>query len=193
MLLFFILPLWLIRWLERKAEPGLPPAKSVAGVVVRAILALTLAAGFIAFMCFGLLSWPPQVVTQMKVNAFVAQRVTELGGWQVVLRDCDELMQLPTFHVYRWFPGQAWPAETGRPQVPLPSGLAALKPRSVQVERHGTNQWAVKVVLYQDALRHRCGIRIICDAPTNAPALRDGQSPPVTYNGRQLADRVYEF
>lgn len=193
LLLFFILPLWLIRWLERKAEPAMPPTKSVAGVVVRAILALVLAVGFLVSSVFWLISWPPRAFAQMKVRAVVAEQVKELGGWEVVVRDCDQLIQRPDFQGFRWHSPSMIHRGPGSSSEPLPAGLVALKPRSVRVARYGTNQWMVDIFLHKPWPHGACGIRVICDAPTNAPALLQGAHVPEVRNGRQLADRVYEF
>ena len=193
LLLFLVFPLWLVRSIGRKAEAKMPPVKSVAGVVVRVVLVLILVGGFFCSMAFGLLYWPPPALTQLKLRAVLAERLQKSGGWETVTKDCDQIMQRTDFHAYRWVSRLPRHPQFVGPPDPLPAGLAMLEPRSVHIERHGSNQWAVKVSLHQDALRHRFGILIICNAPTNAPALRNGEFVRVTPKGRQLADRVYEF
>jgi hypothetical protein len=192
-LLVLVLPIWLVRWLVRKAEPEMPPAKSVAGVVVRTILALVLAAGFLITLVVGMVYWPPRAFTQMKVRAVVAERVKELGGWEEVAKECDQLMQRPNFQDYNWYSPSVSHHPPRNSSDSLPVGLAALKPRSVRVTRYGTTQWMVDIFLHKPWPHRACGIRVICDAPTNAPALPQGARVPVVLNGRQLADRVYEF
>ena len=128
----------------------------------------------------------------MKVRAAVAERVKEPGGWEAVVKDCDQLLQRPDFHTYRWASRMPRHPQFTGPPDPLPAGLAALKPRSIHFERHGTSQWAMKIILHQDAFRHRFGIQVICEAPANAPPLRVGESVRATPKGRQLADRVYD-
>lgn|GEM_PF-2608475 len=192
-LIFLILPLWLIFWLGRKAEPRMPATKSFAGMAVRAILALVLAAAFIANLVFSMFYWPPRSLTQLKLRAILAERLQKSGGWETVVKDCDQLILRPDFQTYRWLTQPPRHSQFVGPPDPLPAGLATLEPRSVHIDRHGTNQWAVKIILHQDALRHRFGILIICNAPTNAPALRNGELVHATSTGRRLADRVYEF
>jgi len=162
-------------------------------MAVRAILALVLAAAFIANLVFSMFYWPPRSLTQLKLRAILAERLQKSGGWETVVKDCDQLILRPDFQTYRWLTQPPRHSQFVGPPDPLPAGLATLEPRSVHIDRHGTNQWAVKIILHQDALRHRFGILIICNAPTNAPALRNGELVHATSTGRRLADRVYEF
>jgi hypothetical protein len=188
-----ILPLLLVRWLTRKGEPLLPPIKSFAGVGVRVILVLVLVAAVVVNLALSTFYWPPSALTRLKLRALMAERLQESGGWEAVVKDCDQIIQRPDSHTYRWFPRVPQQPQFVGPPEPLPAGLSALKPRSVHMVRHGTNQWAVTVTLHQDVFRNRFGFRVICDVPTNAPTLPEGAPVPAVRNGRQLADRVYEF
>ena len=192
-LLFLVLPLWLIFWLGRKAERCLARPKSLGSMVTRAIVALILAVYFLANLIFGMVWWPPRTFTQMKLRAVMAEQVKTLGGWEAVVKDCDQIVQRNDFHTYRWFSHPPAHSRFVGPPDPLPAGLAALKPRSVGVERYGTNQWAVAVFLHRPWPHKACGIRVICDVPTNAPALPRGTPVPSVSNRRKLADRVFEL
>lgn len=187
-LMFVILPLGLMFWLGKKAEPTMPPERSVAGVVGRVVFVAAVFWLYALYANYGAMYWRLRSLERMRDRAHTLEQVKLAGGWEAVTKGCDELMQLPRFYNYSWLMGRSHPSP-----VELPSALAALKPQVVRFERHSETNWAVSMWL-RAGRRDSYGLRVMCAAPTNsATALPPFSSPPGVKPGRQLTDRVYEF
>ena len=189
---YLIFPFGVMFWLGKYAESTMPPARSVSGVAGRLVFV-----GFLVWLWFiyissGIMSWPPRPLERMRDRARTLEQVKLAGGWEAVTKGCDELMQLPTFYNYNWSMGRPFQPE-GLPSADLPPALAALKPQIVRFERHSETNWAVSIRL-RGGRRDNYNLRVMCAPPTNSTnTLPRFTSPPIVRQGRQLADRVYEF
>ena len=189
---YLIFPFGVMFWLGKYAESTMPPARSFSGVVGRLVFVGFLLWLWFIYVSFGIMSWPPRPLERMRHRARTLEQVKLAGGWEAVTKGCDELMQLPRFYSYTWFREQSLPPPD-LPSVDLPPALAALKPQIVRFERHSDTNWAVSIRL-RGGRRDDYSLRVMCAPPTNSSAsLPRFTSPPVIRQGRQLADRVYEF
>jgi hypothetical protein len=189
---FVVLPLGLMFWLGRKAEPAMPPARSVSGVAGRLVFVGVLFGIYIVYLNTGIMRWPPRTLERMENRARTVEKVELAGGWSAVTGGCNELMKQPQFYNYHWQMGRCLPPP-GLPAIDLPPALAALKPAVVSLARHSETEWAVNLKL-RVGRGNNYGLRVMCSVPTNSlSTLPRFTSPPIFRSGRQLADRVYEF
>jgi hypothetical protein len=137
-------------------------------------------------------SWPPHWLQRMNQRKIVRQRVVEAGGWDVIKRDSLELVQKYTAAGYVWLV-YAKPDEN----PPLPSSIAALKPKRVDFLFEGDGMCSVRINIFGG---HATGVRgidfytlkVICPV-TNVGAFKASSDPKRSQEGRKIADGIFEI
>lgn len=182
--------------------------------------------GFFAFVgmlaFYGFLNpaaWPPRFVERRAQRQIVLERVQKVGGWEAVRLGCEALL---TNHPdgFSWFPPASNVWVYPNPQIephryyvtnfdygPLPSAVAALRPRAIRY--YPRRSWSeeepqvaiVRIMIFgsHSSGGHSTpyfGLEVVCS--TNSKSYRPqparGGASGNRYEGyRRVIDRVYEI
>jgi hypothetical protein len=149
---------------------------------------------FVCYLGLHLLAfWPPHWLEKMRQRKIVVERVQEAGGWEIIKRDCNDLVQSNAETGYQWY--SRW---NDTNSAALPKSLAALKPRMVDLWLEKDGVVAIRIVIFG---AHATGgrgqdfysLKVICPWPQSAkfPFTVD-PSIKVRYGDRKMAEGVYE-
>ena len=198
MVLFYIAAsVFVILFAERRAMASSPDKNKIKPGIISDILYYFCKWVLIIFLisfCFEYLTfWPPHWLERNQQRKIVMERVQQAGGWEVIKKDCNDLVISNTATGFQWF--SHW-NDTNNPS--LPKSLATLKPREVDLWPEKDGMQSIRIQIFG---AHSTGgrgqdfyiLKIVCPLPPSikSPFSIDPNAK-VQYGDRKIVDGVYE-